>query len=299
MNNKIISKLFTTSAVMLFVLTIYTIPTLKKEEKVIRTNLEIGDIVEIPTTTIYLLDDNNLFVQDKIFINSNSKEETVKEIFKYLTQDNNDIPKGLNTYISKDIKIQNIEIEEDILKLDLSKELLNSNNIETIITGLTYSLIKIDEINNIVITVDNKPIDNYNKVLNSKLGINNNYSYTTRKDINKTVIYYLDLINENYYYVPVTKYLNDTREKIEIIIDELKNNNTNELISPLNSKIKLLNYKEESNVFFLNFNEYLLDNNENMSTKIQDVIAYSVFDNYEVDMVMFEINGKEIRYIRK
>ena len=299
MNNKLISKLFKTTLILFFVLTIYTIPTLKKEEKVLRTNLEIGDVTDIPTTTIYLLDKNNFLVQDKIFIKTENKEEIVREIFKYLTKDNNDIPIGLNTYITKDIRIQNIEIENDLIKLDLSKELLNSENIETIIIGLTYSLIKIDGINNIKITVDNKPIDNYNKLLNKKLGINNNYSYTKRKDINKTVIYYLDNINENYYYVPVTKYLNDTREKIEIIIDELKNNDNNELISPLNNKTKLLNYKEESNVLFLNFNKYLLDKNDEMNDKIQDIIAYSAFDNYDVDMVMFEINGKELRYIKK
>ena len=172
MNNKLISKLFKTTLILFFVLTIYTIPTLKKEEKVLRTNLEIGDVTDIPTTTIYLLDKNNFLVQDKIFIKTENKEEIVREIFKYLTKDNNDIPIGLNTYITKDIRIQNIEIENDLIKLDLSKELLNSENIETIIIGLTYSLIKIDGINNIKITVDNKPIDNYNtKDIAARLGI--------------------------------------------------------------------------------------------------------------------------------
>ena len=110
----------------------------------------------------------------------------------------------------------------------------------------------------------------------------------------------MDKINQNYYYVPVTKYINDNREKIKIIIEELSTNYINEknLISFLNYNTKLLNYTEDANVLTLNFNEYLLDDKDTMD-KIYNLIGYSVFANYDVDMIMFQIKGNNLKAITR
>ena len=160
------------------------------------------------------------------------------------------------------------------------------------ITGLTYSLLELPEIKKITILIDDKPL--YVN-LDKNIGINNDYLYTNRNNIKKVTIYYLD---DNDYYVPVTKYLNNDKEKIEIIIDELKSTNKN-LISYLNNNVELLDYKEESNVLFLNFNKYLKDSNKEVREKVLNEIAYSVFDNYDVNMVNFEINNKKVKYINR
>ena len=70
-------------------------------------------------------------------------------------------------------------------------------------------------------------------------------------------------------------------------------------MSFLNSKTKLLDYKEENDVLFLNFNEYLFDNNDKVLEEVIYAIGYSVFDNYDVSMVMFEVNGQEVDYITR
>ena len=57
--------------------------------------------------------------------------------------------------------------------------------------------------------------------------------------------------------------------------------------------------REEANVLFLNFNEYLLDENKEISKEILNTIAYSVFDNYDVNVVYFETNSKKIDFITK
>ena len=160
------------------------------------------------------------------------------------------------------------------------------------ISGITYSLLELSNIEKISILIDNKPV--YIN-LDKSIGINNEYLYTNRNKLTKVTIYYLD--NDNYY-VPVTKYLNNDKEKIEIIIDELKSTNKN-LISYLNEKTKLIDYKEESNVLFLNFNEYLEDPNKEVTEKVLNEIAYSVFDSYNVNMIMFEVNSKKIKYINR
>ena len=285
---KALRKIFITTLTMFIILTIYTIPT-TENKKVLRTNLEIEDITNISTDNIYLVNKNNYLVKTSIFIDGKDK---IKSIINYLTIDNNKIPVSLNGYIPKNTKLLDYYLDENYLTLNFSKELNNSKNKELMITGITYSLLELKEIKKISILIDNNPV--YVN-LDKSIGINNDYLYTSRNNIKKVVIYYLD---NNNYYVPVTKYMNNDKDKIEIIIDELKNSNKN-LISYLNNNVELLDYKEESNVLFLNFNEYLKDGNIEVEEKILNEIAYSVFENYDVNMVNFEINNKKLKYINR
>lgn len=294
MRTKIIKKIFNTTITMFIILTIFTLKT-TSNSNVLRTNVEIDDITNLTTNNIYLLNKNNLLVKTKVFIN-NKKNKEIESIIKYLTITNNKTPVGLKTYIPKNTKILNYKLENNTLIIDLSKEFLSTANKQLVITGLVYSLLEINDIDNIKLQVEGKPIEGYNEVLNKNIGINNEFLFNSRYDINRVVIYYVDKIDNKTYFVPVTKYLNDTREKIEIIIDELKENNNN-LISYLNDNAKLINYREEGNVLYLNFNEYLIDSNDEVSKNIMKTIAYSVFDNYNVNVVCFETNSKRVDMI--
>ena len=294
MRTKIIKKIFNTTITMFIILTIFTLKT-TSNSNVLRTNIEIDDITNLTTNNIYLLNKNNLLVKTKVFIN-NKKNKEIESIIKYLTITNNKTPVGLKTYIPKNTKILNYKLENNTLIVDLSKEFLSTANKQLVITGLVYSLLEIKDIDNIMLQVEGKPIEGYNEVLNKNIGINNEFLFNSRYDINRVVIYYVDKIDNKTYFVPVTKYLNDTREKIEIIIDELKENNNN-LISYLNYNAKLINYREEGNVLYLNFNEYLIDSNDEVSKNIMKTIAYSVFDNYNVNVVCFETNSKRVDMI--
>lgn len=294
MRTKIIKKIFNTTITMFIILTIFTLKT-TSNSNVLRTNVEIDDITNLTTNNIYLLNKNNLLVKAKVFIN-NKKNKEIESIIKYLTITNNKTPVGLKTYIPKNTKILNYKLENNTLIIDLSKEFLSTANKQLVITGLVYSLLEIKDIDNIMLQVEGKPIEGYNEVLNKSIGINNEFLFNSRYDINRVVIYYVDKIDNKTYFVPVTKYLNDTREKIEIIIDELKENNNN-LISYLNDNAQLINYREEGNVLYLNFNEYLIDSNDEVSKNIMKTIAYSVFDNYNVNVVCFETNSKRVDMI--
>lgn len=288
LKRKALRKIFITTLTMFIILTIYTIPN-TENKKILRTNLEIEDITDLSTDEIYLVNKNNYLVKTKVFIDNKDK---IKSIINYLTIDNDKIPISLNGYIPKNTKLLDYNLDENYLTLNFSKEFNNSKNKDLIVSGITYSLLEISDIKKITILIDNEPV--YVN-LDKSIGINNDYLYTNRNNLTKVIVYYLD---NNNYYVPVTKYLNNDKEKIEIIIDELKGTNKN-LISYLNEKTKLIDYKEESNVLFLNFNEYLEDSNKEVTEKILNEIAYSVFENYDVNMVNFEINNKKLKYISK
>ena len=290
---KAIRKIFITTLSMFIILTIYTIPNTYKNNNVLRTNLEIEDITNLSTDSIYLINKDNYLVKTDIFIDSNKLEDKIKKIINYLTIDYNKVPLGFNGYIPKDIKLIDFNIEANSLVLNFSNEF--KDNEEIIITGIVYSMLEIDEINEVSFLVENKPYKNYNN-LNKDIGINKDILYTKRKDIEKIVVYYLDKTDN--YYVPVTKYLNNNKEKIEVILEELKNTKKN-LISYINYNTELLDYSEEANLLILNFSKDIKDDNKDSFDKVLNTISYSVFDNYDVNMVMFKIEGETYKYIKR
>ena len=68
-------------------------------------------------------------------------------------------------------------------------------------------------------------------------------------------VYYVGKYNDDYYYVPVTKYLNSSKDKIKVIIEELASGPSygSNLMSFLNSNTKLLATEQDVNTMHLVF----------------------------------------------
>ena len=177
-----------------------------------------------------------------------------------------------------------------------------------IISGVVFSILDLGDVEEVIILVEGEVLREYpntkeglSSPLTKNIGINQEYNLTSRDDISKVVIYYLSRINDEMYYVPVTKYLNDSRDKIKIIIDELSTSYIYEpnLMSFLHSQVELLDYYEQENVLFLNFNKFLFDSDDKVLEEVLYSISYSVFDNYDVSMVMFEVNDQYVGQVSR
>ena len=139
---------------------------------------------------------------------------------------------------------------------------------------------------------------NLPSTLDRSFGINKEYDIDNTKNIQQTTIYYINKYNNEEYYVPVTKINNDSREKIEIIIDELSSKNlykTN-LMSYLNSETKILSVNENEDKLTIDFNNYIFDNidTKNILEEVIYTICLSINDNYNVNEVIFTVNNEEI-----
>ena len=117
-----------------------------------------------------------------------------------------------------------------------------------------------------------------------------------RRDIQKVVIYYIDEIDNDKYFVPITKYMDDNREKINIVIDDLSSSYIYEpnLVSYLNQNTELINYEIDSDTMILNFNTSIFMSDKEILEEVVYSISYSVFDNYDVEEVIFQVNNEEI-----
>ena len=294
--------------VIFSLLLIYIIPS---EEKTLNVKEELIYVnKDIVTNDIFLLDSNNYLSNTKIVITKNSTEEIAKQLIEALIIDGNmqdSIPSGFKAIIPSGTKILSLKAYNNVIKVDFSNELMKTDieNEERIIEAIVYTLTSLNDIDNVMIFMDGTPLTtlpNSKKTLPSTLdrsyGINKEYNITSLNNITKTTIYYISTFNDTEYYVPVTKINNDTRNKIEIIIDELSSNNVykTNLMSYLNNKTEILSSNEIDDELVVNFNSAIFNdiNTKEILEEVIYTISMSVNDNYKVNSVIFNVNDEEI-----
>lgn len=263
----------------------------------------ITKVTSSSTGIIYLLDSNNYVSRLDIVLNNSNSLKRSEEIINILTVNNSKnyhIRAGFKPIIPENTKVLDISIDKNVLLLNFSHELLNisADLEEKMIESIIYSLTSIDNIKSVKISVDGKPLKYLPhsksilpEVLDRSFGINKEYNIRNITNINRTVVYNLAKYKDYVYYVPVTKYSNQDKEKIEIIIEELKSNNTinSNIISFLNKETKLINYNILDNSMVLNFNNSIFTdiNSKTISEEVIYTINLSVADNYDASYVVY------------
>ena len=303
-------KILASTAVLFALLLVYLVP---KE-----TNYSLRDIPqkltyvdkEVLKENIYLLDSNKYLARTKVIIDNTKPELLAKELLQILIKDgekNDRIPSGFQAILPSDTKILSIGIENNLIKVDFSKELLEIDEIyeEKIVEAIVFTLTEIEGIEDVIIYVEGdiltklpKSQINLPSTLNRKIGINKEYELKNFKDVMSVTVYYIGDYNEEYYYVPITKYMNGDKEKIKVIIEELASGPTygSNLMSFLNNNTKLLATEQEVDKLFLIFNEYIFSDmdEKNILEEVMYTIGLSIADNYDVDEVIFQVENEEI-----
>ena len=83
-----------------------------------------------------------------------------------------------------------------------------------------------------------------------------------------------------------------------MLIEELKQNVPDNLMSLITSKINLLNIEEESDTVILEFNDELIKDEKNKD-KIMKEIANSILENEDLSSVIFKVEKKIEKIISK
>lgn len=311
MIKRIYIKKILVSGIALFALfLIYFLPNNKTNEFETKQELEYVT-VDVMTSSIYLMDSNNYLAKTNIVVNNDDIESKATELITALIQGESmedKIPSGFKAVIPSGTKILSIDYNENLIKINFSNELLDTNAEmeEKIIEAIVYTLTNIDNVDKVIIMIDGNvltklPQSNITlpSTLDRSFGINKEYDITSNKNINQTTIYYINKYNDTEYYVPVTKINNDSRDKIEIIIDELSSNNLykTDLMSYLNSNTELLSVTENNEQLTIDFNSYIYNDidTKDILEEVIYTICLSIGDNYNnVEEVIFTVENEEI-----
>lgn len=301
-------KILVASSLLVVLFMLYLIPT-KKEAEFAETNLEY--VYPNDLETVYLLDSNDYVARVLISASNDSIISKATSLIDALTiggKKENVIPNGFRSIIPSGTKVIDIELEDGVLIINFSKDILNIDKKyeDKMIESLTYTLTSINGIDSIKLLVDGKELKklpNSNKLLPTFLdksyGINKIYEITNVGNIDSYTVYFVNNVNDNKYYIPVTKYVNDYKQdKIRIIIDELASSFTyqSNLSSFLNENTKLLNYEVIDKQIKLNFNDMIFSDitNNDILEEVVYTICLSINDSIDIDSVVFFANDREI-----
>ncbi|MBR2834067.1 MAG: GerMN domain-containing protein [Bacilli bacterium] len=306
LKNFSLRKIGLTSAALLAILLLYLLPSndekLKPEEKLeyVSSDLNMSDI--------FLLDKNSYVSLTKVVLTETQIENKARELLNILIIGNSDkVPNGFKAVIPPETKILSLKYDKGLIKVDFSEELLDVNEAqeEKMIEAIVYTLTSIDDVNKVIIYVNGeiltklpKTRENLPSTLDRTFGINKKYDFYKVSNITDVTIYYVNKYHGSTYYVPVTKYLNDNRDKITIIVDELGVNfdyNTN-LMSYLNEGVQLVSSSINNKTMSLEFNDYIFDDitTEKVLEEVIYTISMSAKENYDIDEVVLKNHTKEI-----
>ena len=261
--------------------------------------------------SIYLLDKNDYVALTSITTCDCNILDKSKDLLNGLIIDGAKsaiIPNGFRSIIPTGTSILNVKLNNKVLTVNFSKELLDisSEYEEAMIESIVYTLTSIEGIDKVNIQVEGKELTklphskkNIPTSLDKSYGINKVYDINNTKDIDSITLYYVNSYNDNKYYVPVTKYINnDSQDKIKVIIEQLSNSLTYEsnLMSYLSDSAKLLDYEIDDKTIKLNFNNMILSDisSNNILEEVVYTIGYSINEVVDVDEVVFYVNNEKI-----
>ena len=301
-------KILVASSLLVVLFMLYLIPT-KKEVEFAETNLEY--VYPNDLETVYLLDSNDYVARVLISASNDSIISKATSLIDALTiggKKENVIPNGFRSIIPSGTKVIDIELEDGVLVINFSKDILDIDKKyeDKMIESLAYTLTSINGIDSIKLLVDGKELKKLTKkkkllptFLDKSYGINKIYEITNVGNIDSYTVYFVNSVNDNKYYIPVTKYVNDYKQdKIRIIIDELASSFTyqSNLSSFFFFFTKLLNYEVIDKQIKLNFIDMIFSDitNNDILEEVVYTICLSINDSIDIDSVVFLANDREI-----
>lgn len=263
---------------------------------------------------VYMLDNDNYLVP--LTFGFDSKEllaDDIRYVISMLRDESPLTSKGYSTLLNENVTIQGIELENNILNVDFSKEFNEheASKEEQIIESLTWTLMQYDEVNGVTISVDGVKVEMLPQsgivlpdVLDKTIGINKYYDTTGNiyNTTSVTVFYEKENFGETVY-VPVTRrVIEEENEKMSVYnamfkeISVMSGLSQIEAIDLIDSE-SMINFNEEeitvSLVTSALMEEGIIDSEiyEILVMTYSDLNGIEVSFNFEVDEEEVSVNG--------
>ncbi len=308
LKKKALNRIFITTIALCIVMVIYTFTKIEKDTTVYDDYIyQTSDNKQV----IYTLNENNILSKSQVYLNKKQTlEEQVKNLLEIMIEKNNKnslLPSYLKPILPQNTKIISVKLVEDILKINFSKELYNisKEQSEKMIEAIVYTLSEFDGVLGIEISVEGnilQYVPNSRKklpaILSTDIGINKQYEINNTNNITKVNLFYYGKSNNQIYDIPVTKYLNNNQEPLEIIVESLTTEipKDDSIISYVNHNTKLLNYTIAENLITINLNNEIYDDpkSKEYNQKAIDALINSIFANYDVKKIRILVNNHQI-----
>lgn len=257
---------------------------------------------ETVTRTLYLIDANGMVVPQQLDLPKIESKEVATQVLQYLVKGgpvSAILPNGFQAVLPEDTEVLSLNLRDDgTLIVDLSEEFKHyeAKDELSIIQAMTYTLTQFDSVAQIELRIEGvdqtempvggTPIsDGYSRSNGINI-IDHNFNGITKS--RAVTMYYPKQFNDNYYFVPVTQYIDMTNENfLDSLVTSLINGpgyglNTIQVFNPkaMLSEKPIL----KDGVLRLVFNEHILKD-EKKSIIADDVVETLVKSLTEQDLV--------------
>lgn len=293
-----INKICVTSVSLFLILMFYLVPSTPESE--VKIDKSIGDKKEV---VVYLMDKDYYLGRMIEYASYDNIVDLVNKKLDILINGSDEL-NSFSPIIPKNTKVNSIKVDKNNIYIDFSKDILNVSkyNEELMIESIIYTITDINGIDNIYLSINKEPLKILPKSnkeipypLNRGYGINKKYDLDSLNNITKTTVYFNKSYNDVEYLVPITKVMNTTSQKIDIIIEELKSivNAQYNLNSYIPNNLEVVSHEVNDDKMNLIFNEFILDKEKLVVLEeVKYAIAQSIFDNYNVKEVVFSTKDK-------
>jgi germination protein M len=282
-----------------------------KEEAATSTEQKATDEAEVSgtiKTELYLIDKNGYVVSQTLDLPKT--ESVATQALQYLVQDGpitEMLPNGFQAVLPADTKVS-VNVKDKVATVDFSNEFKNykAEDELRILQSITWTLTQFDTIDKVKLTLNGHPLEEMpvngtpiSEELTRADGINTDTSSVA--DITNTkpvTVYYVGGESDNYYYVPVTKRVNNKVENnVDAVIKELVKGPgvASNLVNEFRPDVKLLDKpKIEDGVLSLNFNESIYHSFDKkiISQSVLESLVLSLTEQKEIESVAITVNGK-------
>lgn len=293
-----INKICVTSVSLFLLLMFYLVPSTPESE--VKIDKSIGNKKEV---VVYLMDKDYYLGRMIEYASYDNIVDLVNKKLDILINGSDEL-NSFSSIIPKNTKVNSIKVDKNNVYIDFSKDILNVSkyNEELMIESIIYTITDINGIDNIYLSINKEPLKILPKSnkeipypLNRGYGINKKYDLDSLNNITKTTVYFNKSYDDIEYLVPITKVMNTTSEKIDIIIEELKSivNAQYNLNSYIPNNLEVVSHEVTDDKMNLIFNEFILDKEKSVVLEeVKYAIAQSIFDNYNVKEVVFSTKDK-------
>ena len=250
------------------------------------------------TETIYTLNSNNYISGTDVYVGKfYTLQDKIKKKLEIMTEENDKnalLPSYFQPILPENTKVLDVVVEDSLVKIYFSKELNNitEEQSEKMIEAIVYTITD-ENVLGIEIYVDGQILkyvphtkQELPVVLTKDYGINKVYEVFGSNDIAKIAMTYYMNCGNNFCEVPITKYLNDSREPLEIIFDEFKTISEDFKLVSLLDNTNLLSYQISKNGIEVNLDKNITKDESNL-------IFSSIFNNYDVKRIIILVNNQK------
>ena len=270
-------------------------------------NPETDIVVEIKkdqvNRRVYLISNDNYTIPLSVSLDKKATlQEQIMDVYNLLKVDSKLSNNYVKGFILEDIKMNKMEVKDNILTLDFSNNILNEEfNQNKIIEALTLSFVSFDEIDGVQIYINGSKLNDLvslylPETLDESYGVNNSFTYTSSLiNKEKQVVFYERTYEENHsYLVPVTVYCDKDESINQTFVNATK------VSQPVSSSLKKLDLykaletKQDSDDHVYSITTSGLEDEDLVNKDLYELISLSYSLMGRDEAVSFTLEGEVI-----